>query len=78
MVVGVIVGIASDLLSLGGDTAIVVSERIAVRVAVEVDFCLLVADGDGVVVIDANRLQRHHIVAQGFLKLGSHKVVARS
>jgi len=43
VVVGVVVGVSSDLLSLRGDTAIVVSQRVAVYVTVEVDFGLLVA-----------------------------------
>jgi hypothetical protein len=78
VVVGIIVGVASYLLSLRRDTSILVSEWVAVWVAVKVDLGLLVADGDGIVVIDANRLKAHDIVAQGFLELWSHKIVTRS
>lgn len=75
MVVGVVMRVASDLLPLGGDTAVFVSQRVAIWVAVEVHLSLLVAQRDGVVVVDANRLKSHHVVAQCLLELWGHEVV---
>lgn len=46
--------------------------------AVEVDLGLLVTDGNRVVVVNANRLESHHVVAQGLLELRSHEVVSWS
>ena len=63
MVVGVIVRIPCNLLSLRRDTSIVVAQRVAVGMAVKIDLGLLVANGDGIVVVDANRLEAHYIVA---------------
>jgi hypothetical protein len=77
-VVGVVVGISSDLLTLRGDTAVVVAKRIPVRVTVKIDLGVLVADVDGIVVVDADRLLCHDVVAERLLELGAHKVVARS
>lgn len=78
MVVGVIMGVSSNLLSLGGNAAIVVSERVAVSVTVKIDLRFFVADRNRVEIVDANRLEGHGIVAQCLLKLWGHEVVSRS
>lgn len=75
-VVGVVVRVSSDLLALRRNAAIVVTERVSVGVTVEVDLCVLVADVDGVKVVDADRLLRHDVVAERLLEFGAHKVVA--
>lgn len=74
-VVGVIVGISGDLLTLGRDTAVVVTKRVSVGMTVEVDLCVLVTDVDGVVVVDADGLLGHDVVAESLLELGAHEVV---
>jgi hypothetical protein len=74
-VVGVVVRISSNLLTLRRDTAVVVTKRVLVRVTVEVDLGVLVTDVDGVVVVDADGLLGHDVVAESLLKLGAHKVV---
>jgi hypothetical protein len=77
-VVGVIVGVTSDLLTLGRDTAIVVTKRVLVGVTVEVDLGVLVADVDGVKVVDADGLLGHDVVAESLLELGAHEIVTRT
>ena len=76
VVVGVVVGVASDLLSLRGNSAIVVTERVAVGVAVKVDLSFLVTQSNRVVVVDAYGLERHHVIAQSFLELWGHEIVS--
>jgi hypothetical protein len=75
-VVGVIVGVTSNLLTLGRDTAIVVTKRVLVGVTVQVDLGVLVTDVDGVKVVDADGLLGHDVVAESLLELGAHEVVA--
>ena len=78
MVVGVVMGVSSNLLSLGRNTSIIVTQRVAVRMAVKVDFGLLVTDGDGIIVVDTDGLKAHDIVAQSLLELWGHEVVTRA
>lgn len=54
VVVGIVEGITSDLLTLAGNAAIIVAKRVVLGVAVEVGFGLLVADGDDIVVVDVD------------------------
>lgn len=77
-VVGVVVGVTSDLLALGRNTTIVVTKRVLVGVTVEIDLGVLVADVDGVVVVDADSLLGHDVVAESLLEFRAHKVVARA
>lgn len=44
----------------------------------EVDLSLLVAESDGVIVVDRDRLESHHVVAQSLLELGRHEIIAWS
>lgn len=78
VIVGVVVGVSSHLLALGRNTTIIVPQRVAVYVAMEIDLSLLVAKGDLVKVVDSNRLEGHHVVAQRLLELWCHEVIARS
>lgn len=78
IVVGVVVGIACDLLTLGRDTAIFVAKWVLVHVRVKVDLGLLVLHRDVVKVIDTDRLLGHEIVTERLLEFGSHEIVARS
>lgn len=77
-VVGVIMRVSSDLLSLTRDSPVIVAQRVPVSVAVEVHLGFLVLDGDGVVVINGNRLLCHDVVAESLLEFRAHKVIARS
>jgi hypothetical protein len=77
-VVGVVVGVTSDLLALGRDTAIIVTEGVLVRVTVKVDLGVLVADVDGIKVVDADGLLGHDVVAESLLELGAHEIVTRA
>ena len=78
VVVCVVVGVSSNLLALGGDTAILIPKRIAVRMAVKIDLGLLVTHGNRIIVIDRHRLKRHNIVAQRLLELRRHEIVSGS
>jgi hypothetical protein len=77
-VVGVVVRVSSNLLTLRRNTAIIVTKRVLVGVTVEVDLGVLVADVDGVVVVDADGLLGHDVVAESLLELGAHEVVTRA
>lgn len=78
VVVGIVVRVTSNLLTLAGNTAIVVSEGVTVLMTVEVGLSLLVSDSNAVVVLDVNRVGQHDIVAQGLLEFGSHEIVTRT
>lgn len=78
MVVGVVVRISGDLLALGGDATIIITEGVPVGVAVKIHLRLLVANGDCVKVINTNRLKAHDIVAECLLKFRGHEVVTRT
>lgn len=75
-VVGVVEWITSDLLTLAGNPAIVISERILVWMAVEICFGILVSQDDGIVVLDVDGSLMHEVVTQSLLEFGGHKVVA--
>lgn len=77
-IVGIVVWVARHLLALAGNTAIVVSQRIPLVVAVEIGLGLLMLDGDRIIVVDGDGIRKHHIVAEGFLELGGHEIVARA
>lgn len=62
VVVGVVEGVAGDLLTLRGYTSVVVSEGVSIWVGVKVGFCVFVHYGDGVVVVDISGLTCHWIV----------------
>jgi hypothetical protein len=53
-VVRVVVGVSSNLLSLAGDTAIVISQGVVLVVAVEENLGVLVTHGNAVEVLDAD------------------------
>lgn len=78
VVVCVIVGIASNLLALAGNTAIIISQGIGVGVAVQVCLGLFVPDGDVIIVMNVESICQHDVVAQGFLEFWRHEVVARA
>ena len=44
----------------------------------QICLCLLVSHDDGVVILDGNRLHRHDVIAERFLKLRGHEVVPRA
>jgi hypothetical protein len=52
VVVGIVVSIASDLLTLATDTAVFVLEGVLVRVRVEIDLGVLMTEGKYIVVVD--------------------------
>ena len=78
VIVGVVERVAGDLLTLARDSAVIISQGVVIVMAVEVGLCLLVPDGQGIVILDINRVGQHDIVAQGLLKFGSHEVIARA
>lgn len=78
VVVGIVVRVSSDLLTLARNTAVVVSKRIVVLVAVEIGLGLLVSQSNCIVVIDCDGIGQHDVVAQRLLEFGSHEVVSRS
>ena len=78
VIVGIVEGIASHLLTLARNTAIVVPQRVPIRVTVEVGLGLLVPEADGVIVINGDSVGEHNVVTEGLLELRGHEVVARS
>jgi hypothetical protein len=77
-VVGVVVRVAGNLLTLRRDTAIIITQRVLVNMRMKVDLGLLVLHRDVVEVIDANRLLGHQVVAKSLLELGCHEIVTRT
>ena len=75
-VVRVVVWVASDLLTLGGNTTVLISQWILVDVRVEVHLSVLVAHRDRIKVVDANGLLCHQVVGKSLLELWSHEIVA--
>jgi len=75
-VVSVVEGVAGDLLALARDTAVIITKRIAVGMAVQVGLGFLVLDGDGVPVVDSDSVGKHDVVAEGLLELRGHEVIA--
>ena len=63
VVVGVIVSIASDLLTLTTDTAVFILKGVLVRVRVEIDLGVLMTEGENIIVVDvykgASSVGRH-------------------
>ena len=78
VVVGIVEGITSHLLTLARNTAIIVPQRILVRVGMEVGLGLLVPEADGVIVVNGDSVSEHNVVAEGLLEFRGHEVVARS
>ena len=76
LIVSVVEGVACDLLALRGDSAVVVAEGVAVRMGVEVCFCVFVHDGDHVVVVDVAGLTGHWIVGESCLEVRGHEIVS--
>ena len=70
--------VTSDLLTLRRDTAVVVTQRVSVGVTVEVDLGVLVTDVDSIVVVNADGLLGHDVVAESLLEFRAHKVVTRT
>lgn len=77
MVVRVVEGVSRHLLSLTGDTSVIITKWVLIRVAVEVGLGLLVPEHNVVKVVNRNRIARHHIIAQRLLELGRHEVITR-
>lgn len=75
VVVGIVVRISGNLLALAGDTAVIVSERVLVLVAVEIGLGFLVSNGDAVIVLDVDCVGEHDVVAEGLLEFRGHEVV---
>jgi hypothetical protein len=78
VVVGVVEGVAGNLLSLAGDTSVIVTKRVFIRVTVEVCLGLLVSEHDVVKVVNRNRIGRHEVITQRLLELGRHEVITRA
>ncbi|KFY27218.1 hypothetical protein V493_03638, partial [Pseudogymnoascus sp. VKM F-4281 (FW-2241)] len=78
VVVGVVEGVSRHLLSLTGDTSVIITKWVLVRVAVEVGLGLLVSKHDVVEVVNRNSIGRHNVIAQRLLELRSHKVITRA
>lgn len=76
VVVGIVVWVSSDLLTLTGDTTVVVAEWVLVDVGMKIDTRLLVLHGNVIAVFNADRLRGHDVVGKGGLELWSHEIVA--
>lgn len=78
MVVCISMWVSSHLLTLTGNSAIIISERILVRVTVKIPRSFLVLNLDVVVVVDRNSVGSHQIVTESLLKLRRHEIVTRT
>lgn len=43
---------------------------------VQIGLCILVSDGNDIVIHNLNAIQHHDIVAQSFLKFGAHEIIS--
>lgn len=77
-VVGIVMGVPGDLLTLTRNTAVVVTQGVMVGMTVQEGLGLFVLDRDGIVVLDIYRVGQHDVVTQCFLELRRHKVVTRT
>lgn len=77
-VVGVVVGVSSDLLSLRGDTSIIVAEWVLVHMRVQVNLGILVSHGNVIKVINAHCILCHDVVRESLLESRSHEIVTGS
>ena len=77
VIVGVIERISRHLLPLTGYSAVVISERIFVWMAMEICLCVFMTESDEIVVEDVNSLRVHDVVTERFLKFRGHEVVSR-
>ncbi len=75
-VVGVVVGVAGDLLTLTRDAAVVLLERISFQMRVEEDLGVLVDEGDLVIVLNVTSTAEHVVALERLLKLGAHEGIA--
>lgn len=78
IVVGIIVGVSSNLLTLAGNTTVVVSKRIVVLVTVKVRLGLLVSQSNRIVVVNCDSISQHDVVTQRLLEFGRHEIISRS
>lgn len=78
VVVGIVVRVSSHLLALAGNAPIIVAERVSGVMAMKIRLGLLVAESDGVVVVDGNGIGQHDIIRKCLLELGGHEVVTRA
>src|ERR1700742_4791219 len=68
MVVGVVVRISSDLLSLRRNTSIIISKRVSFSVTVKVYTGILVFNRYDISIQNADRLLGHDVVGQSLLE----------
>lgn len=78
VVVCVVERVSRNLLSLTGDTSVIITKRVLIRVTVEVGLGLLVSEHDVIVVVDRNSIARHDVIAQRLLELGRHEIITRA
>lgn len=78
VVVGIVVGVSSNLLALAGNTTIIISKRVAILVAVKIGLGLLMPDSDAVVILNVKRIGQHNVVAKGLLEFWGHEIIART
>ena len=76
VVVGVIEWIAGDLLTLGRNSAVFVSQWVSIWVRVKVCLSVLVPQNNGVHVVNWLGVGRHEIVAESLLELWTHEVIS--
>lgn len=74
-VVGVVVRVASDLLALGRDATVLVTQRVFVNMRVKVDLGVLVLHRNVVEVVNSNGLLGHEVVAQCLLEFRRHEII---
>ena len=78
VIVRIIERIPCDLLSLAGNTPVIIAKGVPIGMTVEIGLCLFMPNGDRVIIFNASRLCAHHVVTQCLLKRGSHKFISRS
>lgn len=76
VVVGVVEWISGNLLTLGRNSAVFVSQRISIWVRVKVGLGVLVSQNNRVHIMNWLRVGGHEIVAESLLELWAHKVIS--
>lgn len=78
LVIGVVVRVSGNLLSLGRDSTVFITEWVSGSVGVEIGFGILVAEGDFVVIVDVDAGKGHQVIGQGLLESRGHEIVTGS
>lgn len=78
VIVGIVVRVTGDLLSLTTDSTVVVTERVSIGVRVKESLGILVSDGNGIVESNLLSIQEQFVTRQCLLECWTHETIPRS